>query len=73
MVFVGGTYQLGDWSTEIRDEDEQDVWSRACDLVPSLKVNIVSLFRYCVDLDMLISHNQGLSAEIRESININIK
>ncbi|BFZ16937.1 hypothetical protein BsWGS_19975 [Bradybaena similaris] len=33
---VGGTGQVGDWSTDINEQDSVDIWRRATNLLPSL-------------------------------------
>jgi len=37
-VTVGGTRQVGDDGLQVRPEDREQIWSRACKYVPSLKV-----------------------------------
>ncbi|XP_041454044.1 D-aspartate oxidase-like isoform X3 [Lytechinus variegatus] len=36
-VTVGGTAQLGRWDTEVDPKDAQQIWERACNVIPSLK------------------------------------
>ena len=40
-VVVGGTRQANDGNTEIVQKDFDDVWNRACEVVPSLKVSTI--------------------------------
>ena len=39
-VAIGGTRQRDDEDTHIREHEHTDIWNRACDLMPSLKVGV---------------------------------
>ena len=45
-VVVGGTRQANNSNTQIVQKDLDDVWNRACEVIPSLKVILV-IYKNC--------------------------
>ncbi|RWS07293.1 D-aspartate oxidase-like protein [Dinothrombium tinctorium] len=65
LVTLGGIKQYGDWTSKVREEDKQFIWSRCTELVPSLQ-NAEVCWEWCG----LRPHRQPLRLE-SEIIEVN--